>query len=209
MGFKLRMLDKNLYESVVSDLDQVTAGSREALDKVLMACLARLKSEGFLRWNGSSLWLVDVWAERLRSARGKAVGASARGIAPAAIALLCMPMFQFSYLSGQSQSPNLVTLGEDDGGLYGIMMDYDPWIDNLFLDRFSNNLEKYAIDEGMFLMHTSDLNSFLEVVSNLTVPSKSTMSSFVPSLATSARKRLLELMQKVLEHDRCVIAVSD
>lgn len=58
MGFKLRLVNTDEYRVVVDELEAIDRGNMDILNAMLSYCTSTLKNEGFLKWNGSSPWLV-------------------------------------------------------------------------------------------------------------------------------------------------------
>lgn len=208
MAFKLRLLNTQCYLELVKELEWVIKGNSDTLESMLEYCTTTLQSEEFLKWNGLSHWLIDIWIEQLTKVSNEASIATVSSIGPIVVALRCMPLFQFSYLSGLDISPNLIMLGEDDGGLYGILLNSDEWFDTFFLNRFTKAEEPFSVGENMFFMNDGELRNFYKVAQGADIPDESNAPGFAQPLCSQTRRRLVNLIQVCLEGSNLTICVS-
>lgn len=110
-----------------------------------------------------------------------------------------MPEFQMAYEYGLEKSPNLVTLAEYDGGLYGLLCTADPWFDDLFLSRFPRSSLKYKVGRSMILLDRADLLRLERTLSTVAFP----------KACQAAKSRLMALVDRCLSADNGVLAVSE
>jgi hypothetical protein len=209
MGFEFRYLDVDNYKLVVKELDLILEGDTKTKNNVVEWCVSFLKSDLFIIWNSESKWKIDLWEKKILNTISTKPEEFVNTLAPIVIPLKSMPLYQFSYLSCHEQSPNLVILGEDDGGLYGILRESDSWFDDLLSSSFNRRCEKYSAGEAMFILDTKELELLNNAVKNTVIPEKSDLPGFSREWCIKARLRLLELIKRCLDSSKDTICIID
>lgn len=117
MEYQLRVLDATAYGRVVGVL-RSTEGSEVV--KLAARCVEVLQAESFARYNSEER--RRDWLDLCRAVDARAPVPPIEPFAEVTVALLAMPCFQYSYYErgmATPLSPNLVYLGDDDGGCSG------------------------------------------------------------------------------------------
>lgn len=142
MEYQLRVLDATAYGRVVGVL-RSTEGSEVV--KLAARCVEVLQAESFARYNSEER--RRDWLDLCRAVDARAPVPPIEPFAEVTVALLAMPCFQYSYYErgmATPLSPNLVYLGDDDGGLFGVLRD-DPWFDSEFVCGFESRVVEYGV----------------------------------------------------------------
>src|SRR5262249_24390593 len=74
-----------------------------------------------------------------------------------ATATLCLPEFQLHALAGDEQSPNLVVLGDSDGGLFGVLTHHVAWFEPWLIEGFSQPADRSGSGPNMCCMTDRDV----------------------------------------------------
>ena len=211
--FDCRLLLLPAYERAVRDLERVAQGDEAALRGLERRCQSALLEGAFQRWNPS---LGTDWLEALAPPGGKPSAAVAAQLAEAVIALGCMPAFQMHYVQSfdaslgriaSDESPNLVVLAEDDGGLYRVLGDVDSWFTLLFSQRFPTAKQRYAVGRAMIVLDRSDLERLAGALGNATP--EACRRAHDPEVCLATRARLDALVGRCLATEGGALAVSE
>jgi hypothetical protein len=204
--FDCRLLIGSEYEAAIHELERIEAGGPDVVDAVRDRCLRLLEAGPFQKWHPAmDQYLFRAWQKELRSLR-KSEGVSYR-IAEKLIALAAMPDFQMSYQYGDQKSPNLVVLGDNDGGLYGVLCNEDAWFDSLFITRFSQSAAQFGVGRSMVVLPQDDVRRFYRTVANLGEDRCS--GARAPEACWQTRERLLLLLTNCLRHTDLKLAISE
>ena len=157
MGFELRLLDRPSYDRVVAVLANST---EDLLGELVAECMDNLNNSEFRLYN--SVELAGYWQKKCGEVR-----CSTSRIAPddefvdIAIALLAMPQYQDTQYGVSLLSENLVYLGEDDGGLYGVLLNSSVWFEENFHWGVERKRVDYGVGEAMYIFADDDLVELL------------------------------------------------
>lgn len=203
MTFQLRIINEKCYQELVASLDRIASDSdSNLLGRLVDEGCKQLDRDEFLRWNRSASWLIAAWKERLDAAINGRSDIAVGQVSDILVALHCMPEFQFSYQSSFEISPTLVSLGDDDGGLYGILRDADPWFDQYFQDAFVMRHERYAYGQAMFLVTREELPNLQRAARQVDV-------AICSRYCAEAHQRFLALIEYCSQNLQWQIAVSE
>ena len=118
-----------------------------------------------------------------------------------------MPDYQMSYYYGDERSPNLVVIGDDDGGLHAVLANADSWFDGLFFERFPKTSVKFGVGRAMIILDREDTARFQKIAKNLT--KEQCDHARFPEASWETRARLLRLLENCLAQDDGQLAVSE
>jgi hypothetical protein len=203
VSFHLRLLDNRSYAEVCGELDRASSGDAGALRSLVARCSPLLHGERFRHWHSAYGWLLEDWSGRLERAVAASLDEKVADVTEIAVALCCMPEFQYSVHAAPARSPNLVVLGDYDAGLYGALADADPWFDKLFAQRFPRESARYHVDDAMIVLEKDDVRRLGEAASRIEPP---------PAGASgpgAALARLRSLVQRASAEPDLTVAVSE
>jgi hypothetical protein len=203
VAFHLRLLDTRSYRELCCELDRARGGDTNVLASLVARCRPLLHGERFGHWHAAYGWLLEDWSERLERAEEGSLDRGVIEVTEIAVALCCMPEFQYSVHAAPARSPNLVVLGDYDAGLYGAIADADPWFDELFAQRFPRASERYHVDDAMIVLEKDDVRRLGEAASKIEPP---------PAGASgpgAALARLRSLVQRASAEPDLTVAVSE
>jgi len=205
--FECRLLLKSEYQSAVRGLERVEAGDAHALKAIQDRCRGLAERDSFKKWHTAMGYLYRQWVKKINSFPTHASKEVAREISEMFIALAAMPDYQMSYYDSDELSPNLVVIGEDDGGLYAVLADADSWFDRLFFERYPQSSARFGVGRAMIVLDREDTARFNKVVKSISREQCDQARS--PEACWKTRGRLLRLLEKCLELEDGQIAVSE
>jgi hypothetical protein len=199
-GFAMRAMDLPRYRDVRARLDLLGAGDRLARQELASAMAGAMCDDALLERNSLMQGSLQRWRDSIAGLVNGGASVNMETVAEAAIALLAMPRFQFTHAgTGMAPSPSLVVLGEDDGGLYGILVAADARVTDIFGARPDRPPEPYPVmGEGMIVLPRDDVSTLLEVAARVGAH----------GVAETARERLEALLEWCLQDEARAIAVS-
>jgi hypothetical protein len=136
----------------------------------------------------------------------RASAEAVESIAEVFIALTCMPEYQMAYEYGTEWSPNLVVLGESDGGLYGVLGGADPWFSRLLDSRFPRSRVKYPVGESMIVLDRADVKLLEAAIGKVT--DEMCANAPWPEPCRNTRARLASLVGRCISQKDTTLAVS-
>lgn len=171
MSFELRLLDTAKYRNLTAGLDRVAAGDRAALKKLTDLSRAYLESEAFHHWNHYFDSLKSRWLEVFAAAEQGPVSLDQwDALVDYLVAAVAMPEFQRSTLAADGPSPNLVVLGNEDGGLYGVLRNMSRWFDQLLLERLTSSCVRYPYGPSMVLFDRETVTKLHDLLGQVDIP---------------------------------------
>jgi hypothetical protein len=191
--FEFRVLAEEPYREVVELLDRSSAGARSSFDLLRERVRAALRDPAMAArhsWSG----VLRVWSEWLDGATLSAE-AIAR-LAPIAIAACSMPEYQLSHAAGPDPAGTLAVLGDDDGGLFGVLTGREAWFEPWLVSGLQGRAERYAYGRAMFRMSGADRSRLLGALPGLKADCDSAAS---PDHCREALSRLAELLRLASE----------
>ena len=195
-GLVLRALILPRYREVRSLLEHLDSGDAAARRELASRLASAIQDPGFSDRNAPMKGTLESWRVTIADLAQEGAPVAAETVAEAAIALLAMPSFQFSYVEEGNRSPTLVLLGDADGGFCGAFYSRDTRVSEVFS---SGRGEPYAVmGEGMIVL-TRDEVSILHEVATRTKATE---------YAEVARNRLLVLLEWSLAAPDRAVAVS-
>jgi hypothetical protein len=213
--FNCRLLMGGAYETAVRELERVAAGDAAALAFIRERCRSWLESEAFWKWHSGDLgrYRQTRWRKLVDRLPDHASPDAAQSIADVFIAAACMPEFQAKYGCGQAStvahadvSPNLVPLGDYDGGLLGILVTASGSFANIFFAGFARP-QKYGVGAAMVIFDHAELPLLRVFIAQATDDQCRT--ALVPEACLDARARLETLVARCLSLENGLLAVED
>ena len=191
MTFELRIIDSQRYDDVAASLRSIERGDTSGLERLSERARDVLVSDSFVSRNAHSPELVDTFRDGLKLSPSQPITDDRwYEFVDAIVALLCMPEFQFIDLS-PAGSPFLVTLGDGDGGLYGLIGDTHPFFDEWFGDLLARE-SPYAYGESMSLLSLEEAQRLRVLVEAVEAPNE---------YAASSRMRLVDMTLRAEAND--------
>lgn len=206
--FECRFLLESEYQVALSKLESVCSGDVTALVDIRDHCRNLLQTGSFRKWHsGLDEYVYKAWQKEVDGISIDISDIDIRRIGEILIALTAMPDFQMSYYYSDEKSPNLVVLGNGDGGLYGVLCDADHWFDSLFMKRFPHSVAKFGVGRAMIVLDQDDIIRFQKVVVNLA--KKRCIGARSVEACWWARERLLRLLNTCLVSRDGRLAISE
>ena len=191
--FEFRILAEESYGEVVELLDRSSAGDRSSFDLLRERVGAALRDPTMAARHAHS-GVLRVWSDWLDAAIVPAE-AIAR-LVPIAIAACCMPDYQLSHAAGSDPSGALALLGEDDGGLFGMLTARAAWFEPWLVSGLQGRAERHAYGRAMFRMSGGDRARLLGALPGLDADCAGAAS---PGHCREALSRLADLLRRASE----------
>lgn len=214
--FSCRLLVASTYRAAVGNLERAANGDTRALEYIREHCRNWLRSGAFLRWHSGPLGgiIQEKWLKLVDQLPDAASPEAAESISKVFIASTCMPEFQASYMCNSQPgridhsdiSPNIVSLADFDGGLFGVLVAANRSFEEFFFERFSRP-EKYGVGEAMIIFDHGDLLQLRAVVEHAS--DEKFRAVLVPEACLEARSRLISLIARCLSSEDMLLAVED
>lgn len=138
--------------------------------------------------------VLRVWSEWLDGATLSAEAVARLG--PIAIAACCMPEYQLSHAAGPDPAATLAVLGDDDGGLFGVLTVRVVWFEPWLVSGLQQRAERHAYGRAMFRLSSGDRSRVLGVLPGVDVDCDGAAS---PGHCREALSRLVELLRRASE----------
>lgn len=202
--FAFRALAKEPYLDVVGRLDRIAAGENAALRELLGQTHAALSDPSLQQRNARSSQL-RLWADWLETAPA-AGKTTAEKLGAIAIAVLCCVDFQLHPLAGEEPSPQLVVLGDSDGGLFGVLTQWVAWFEPWLIEGLSQRAERFGYGRNMFRLSDRD---FALLHGALPVLEPHCSEAPQPEHCRASLARLSSLLEAAGSHPDWQLAVSE
>jgi hypothetical protein len=151
--FEIRALAEAPYRDVVELLDRAGNGDRSSFDVLRRRARGALDDPGLQVRNAYS-GVLHVWRAWLDEV-SPAPGAVAK-LAEIVVAACCLPEFQLADLAGPQRAATLAVLGDDDGGLFGVLTERAAWFEPWLVMGLQQRAERHGYGRPMFRMAPDD-----------------------------------------------------